>query len=95
MVTDIINIILSGVFYASTLFLVAAGLQVVFGVQKIFNLACGTFYALGAYMGIVFVKMASSLGLPPLLSILPLVIGGFSLFFIGPVDRKRAPEVRL
>jgi branched-chain amino acid transport system permease protein len=88
MVTDVINIILSGVFYASTLFLVAAGLQVVFGVQKIFNLACGTLYALGAYMGIVFVKMASSLGLPPLLSILPLVIGGFSLFFIGPLIER-------
>ena len=38
----------SGIFHASILFLVAAGLQVVFGVQKIFNLACGSFYALGA-----------------------------------------------
>ncbi len=52
MVTDILNILLSGIFYASTLFLVAAGLQVVFGVQKIFNMACGTFYALGAYTGV-------------------------------------------
>jgi branched-chain amino acid transport system permease protein len=29
------------------LFLVAAGLQLVFGVQRILNLACGSFYALG------------------------------------------------
>ena len=43
---------MSGVFHAAILFLVAAGLQVVFGVQKIFNLACGSFYALGAYTGV-------------------------------------------
>ena len=43
---------MSGVFHAAILFLVAAGLQVVFGVQKIFNLACGSFYALGAYVGV-------------------------------------------
>src|SRR6266571_2926201 len=30
-------------------FWVAAGLQLVFGVQRIFNLACGSFYARGAY----------------------------------------------
>ena len=39
----------------TVLFLVAAGLQLVFGVQKIVNLACGSFYALGAYFGITFI----------------------------------------
>src|SRR5436853_95212 len=43
------NILLGGIFHAAVLFLVAAGLQLVFGVQKIVNLACGSFYALGAY----------------------------------------------
>src|SRR3989454_7505714 len=51
MTAHIVNVVLSGVFHASILFLVSAGLQVVFGVQKIFNLACGSFYALGAYVG--------------------------------------------
>src|SRR6058998_27710 len=51
MTQHVVNVLLSGVFHASILFLVAAGLQVVFGVQKIFNLACGSFYALGAYAG--------------------------------------------
>ena len=46
------NILLGGIFHAAVLFLVAAGLQLVFGVQKIVNLACGSFYALGAYFGI-------------------------------------------
>src|SRR5437667_157294 len=47
MTPHVVNVLLSGVFHASILFLVAAGFQVVFGVQKIFNLACGSFYALG------------------------------------------------
>ena len=52
MTANVVNILMSGVFHAAILFLVAAGLQVVFGVQKIFNLACGSFYALGAYVGV-------------------------------------------
>jgi len=52
------NILAGGVFHAAVLFLVAAGLQLVFGVQKIVNLACGSFYALGAYFGISAVKWA-------------------------------------
>jgi branched-chain amino acid transport system permease protein len=43
------NILAGGVFHAAVLFLVAPVLQLVFGVQKIVNLACGSFYALGAY----------------------------------------------
>src|SRR2546425_2724513 len=52
MTAHVVNLVVSGVFHASILFLVSAGLQVVFGVQKIFNLACGSFYALGAYVGV-------------------------------------------
>jgi len=88
MAIDLINILMSGVFYASILFLVAAGLQVVFGVQKIFNLACGEFYAIGAYVGVVFVKVAQGIGLPPLFSLIPLVAAGLCLFFIGPLIER-------
>ena len=55
-----VNILVGGVFHAAVLFLVAAGLQIVFGVQKIVNLACGSFYAIGAYFGIT--AMAWALG---------------------------------
>jgi len=85
---DIINILLSGIFNASTLFLLAAGLQVVFGVQKVFNLACGSFYALGAYSGILLVKLSHEAGLPPILSIIPLIVAGLLLFFIGPIIER-------
>ena len=52
------NIVAGGVFHAAVLFLVAAGLQLVFGVQKIVNLACGSFYALGAYLAVTLANAA-------------------------------------
>jgi len=88
MVETIVNILFSGVFHASILFLVAAGLQLVFGVQKIFNLACGSFYALGAYLGIVFVNSFLAMGGSPLLALLPLVAAGAVLAVIGPIIER-------
>jgi branched-chain amino acid transport system permease protein len=66
------------------LFLVAAGLQLVFGVQKILNLACGSFYALGAYAGVSAVAWALGHGLPAPLFVLPLLAGGLALAVVGP-----------
>ncbi|MBI2466626.1 MAG: branched-chain amino acid ABC transporter permease [Candidatus Rokubacteria bacterium] len=85
---DATNILLSGVFHAAILFLVAAGLQVVFGVQRIFNLACGSFYALGAYFGVSCVRWALDAGLPPGLFVLPLIAGGLALAVVGPVVER-------
>lgn len=78
------NILAGGVFHAAVLFLAAAGLQLVFGVQKIVNLACGSFYALGAYFGITFIGHASSLGMPPWLTLPGLIVAGLLLGCIGP-----------
>ena len=41
---------LSGLSHAATLFLVASGLSIIFGVTRIVNFAHGSFYMLGAYM---------------------------------------------
>jgi branched-chain amino acid transport system permease protein len=49
-------ILVDGTVYAAWLFLVAAGLTIIFGVLKILNIAHGSFYALGAYVA------ATSLG---------------------------------
>jgi len=78
------NLLLGGIFHAAVLFLVAAGLQLVFGVQKIVNLACGSFYALGAYFGVTFIATATSLGLSPWLIFPGLIVSGILLGFIGP-----------
>ena len=79
---------MGGVFHAAILFLVAAGLQVVFGVQKIFNLACGSFYALGAYTGVSAVTAFASVGGPPGLFIVPLVVAGLSVGLVGAVVER-------
>src|SRR3954466_3575060 len=78
------NILAGGVFHAAVLFLVAAGLQLVFGVQKIVNLACGSFYALGAYFGITFIGYAGVFGVSNWLILPGLILSGVLLGFIGP-----------
>ena len=79
---------LGGVFHAATLFLVAAGLQLVFGVQRIVNLACGSFYALGAYFGFSVVTWALKGGMPEPLLLVALILGGLLLATIGLVVER-------
>lgn len=84
----LIDIILGGTFHAAILFLVAAGLQLVFGVQKIVNLACGSFYALGAYFGITAVAVAVKFGLPPVMFFPVLILAGLAIGLVGlPIER--------
>jgi branched-chain amino acid transport system permease protein len=86
--TELVDVVLGGTFHAAVLFLVAAGLQLVFGVQKILNLACGSFYALGAYFGITAVGMAIKLGMPPLLFFPVLIVAGLAIGLVGlPIER--------
>jgi branched-chain amino acid transport system permease protein len=84
MLAHSLNVLLSGIFHAAILFLVAAGLQLVFGVQRIFHLACGSFYALGAYLGVSAVNLLVGAGLPPELFVLALLGAGLCLAAIGP-----------
>src|SRR5437016_8833751 len=88
MTANLVNVLMGGLFHAAILFLVAAGLQVVFGVQKIFNLACGSFYALGAYTGVSAVGYFTSHGGPPALFILPLIVGGLAVGLVGLVVER-------
>ncbi len=84
--TAFFDILIGGVFHAAVLFLVAAGLQLVFGVQKIVNLACGSFYALGAYFGISAVSWAIAAGVPAALFLPVLLLSGLLLgLIVGPV----------
>src|SRR3989449_9445979 len=88
MTAHVVNLVASGVFHASILFLVSAGLQVIFGVQKIFNLACGSFDALGAYVGVSAVAWYAEAGGPPALFILPLAIAGVAVGAVGIVVER-------
>src|SRR6476661_11092209 len=46
---------LNGLASASSLFIIAAGLTIVFGVTRIVNFAHGSFYMLGAYFAVTLV----------------------------------------
>src|SRR2546428_12064092 len=92
MTAHVVNLVVSGVFHASILFLVSAGLQVVFGVQKIFNLACGSFYALGAYVGVSAVGWYLEAGGPPALFIAPLAGAGLAVGAVGGVVARGPPR---
>src|SRR6185369_13324771 len=86
---ELVDVVLGGTFHAAVLFLVAAGLQLVFGVQKLVNLACGSFYALGAYFGISFVTWAITVGLPPSLFLGALLLAGLLLaLVVGPLVER-------
>lgn len=82
------NIFLAGIFHASVLFLVAAGLQLIFGVQRIVNLACGSIYALGAYCGISATLWALGHGVPQSMFPLVLIAAGLIVGLVGiPLER--------
>jgi branched-chain amino acid transport system permease protein len=78
---------LNSIFYASVLFLIAAGLSLIYGVMRIVNLAHGQFYALGAYVsawavGAVFgASVGGYWGLAGQLLLLP--IGAFAIALVG------------
>src|ERR1700674_2845501 len=86
--TELVDVVLGGTFHAAGLFFVAAGLRLWFGVQKIINLACGSFYALGAYFGITAVGIAIKLAMPPLLFFPVLIVAGLAIGLVGlPIER--------
>src|SRR5512134_3248341 len=47
-----VNQTLNGISYAALLFLVGGGLTLIFGVMKIVNIAHGSFYLFGGYVGV-------------------------------------------
>ena len=56
--------VLNGVSFGMLLFLLAAGLSLIFGLMRILNLAHGSYYALGAYVALAVVHATGSLWLP-------------------------------
>ncbi|MGQ0674830.1 MAG: branched-chain amino acid ABC transporter permease [Rhodospirillales bacterium] len=74
--------ILNSIFYASILFLIAAGLSLIYGVMRIVNLAHGTFYALGAYFTAWAIgKAAGGMNIAVLFLLLP--VGAVAVAAVG------------
>lgn len=53
--------LLNGVSFGMLLFLLAAGLSLIFGLMRILNLAHGSFYIVGAYVGLSVVRATDSM----------------------------------
>ena len=65
-----LTILLDGLQFSSYLFIVSAGLTIIFGVMKILNVCHGSFYAWGAYTAAFFIGKFSDMGMPDVLGFL-------------------------
>jgi branched-chain amino acid transport system permease protein len=77
--------ILNSLFYASVLFLIAAGLSLIFGVMRIVNMAHGSFYGVGAFITAWLVGRAGTYGLSPIWLFLLIPVGAAAVALIGAV----------
>jgi branched-chain amino acid transport system permease protein len=77
--------ILNSLFYASVLFLIAAGLSLIFGVMRIVNLAHGSLFAIGAYIGAWLVGRMIGLGVPAIWLLLAIPVAALAVALIGIV----------
>jgi branched-chain amino acid transport system permease protein len=73
--------ILNGISFGMLLFLLAAGLSLIYGLLKILNLTHGSFYLLGGYVGLVVVHGTGSF-------ILAVLIGSLAIVLIGVVMER-------
>ena len=93
---------LNSLFYASVLFLIAAGLSLIFGVMRIVNMAHGSFYAVGAFVTAWMVARAVAYGVPAGWTFLLIPVGAGVVALLGiviePLLRpfyRRAEEYQL
>jgi len=74
--------LLNGLQFGVLLFLVAAGLTLVFGVMDFINLAHGVQYMLGAYLAVTFVGLTGSFMLGLLLALAAALLLGLAFEFL-------------
>ena len=88
--------LLNGLASASSLFLVAAGLSLIFGVTRIVNFAHGSFFMLGTYIAYSLVdKFSATLGFWPSLLVAALAVGVLGALIEIALLRRiyKAPEL--
>ena len=82
-------ILLDGLSFASWLFVVSAGLTLIFGVLRILNLAHGAIYALGAYMAAYLSNLLLGEGHASILSFGVMVLAALVIGLVaGPVIER-------
>jgi branched-chain amino acid transport system permease protein len=86
--------LLNGLSFGMLLFLLAAGLSLIFGLMRILNLAHGGYYLLGAYVALSGVEVTGSLALGALAGIAAVVAVGVLMerVFLRRVPRDELPQ---
>lgn len=72
--------LLNGLQFAMLLFLLSVGLSIVLGLMNFINLAHGTLYMLGAYLGLAVISISSSFWLALLIAPIGTALTGMSLY---------------
>jgi len=82
--------LLNGLVYGVLLFLIAAGLSLIFGLMNVVSLAHGSFFMLGAYCGLSIFKITGSFWLALMLAPIPVILLGvlMELLFLRPLYRR-------
>jgi branched-chain amino acid transport system permease protein len=82
--------LLNGLVYGVLLFLIAAGLSLIFGLMNVVSLAHGSFFMLGAYFGLSIFKITGSFWLALILAPIPVIVLGvlMELLFLRPLYRR-------
>src|SRR3970040_1031490 len=82
--------ILNGLVYGMLLFLLSAGLSLIFGLMRVLNLAHGSFYMLGAFLGLSLVRVSGNFWLSFVLAPLLVVVLGavIEMLFLRPLYRR-------
>lgn len=82
--------LLNGLVYGVLLFLIAAGLSLIFGLMNVVSLAHGSFFMLGAYFGLSIFKITGSFWWALVLAPIPVIALGvlMELLFLRPLYRR-------
>ena len=84
--SDLLAVVIDGINYSSWLFMMAAGLTLIYGVMKILNIAHGSLYALGAYSAASLVSLWLAGGGAPFGSYAMLVVAALAVALVmGPL----------
>lgn len=87
--STLLAVLVDGIIYASWLFIIAAGLTIVYGVMRILNMAHGSLYALGAYVAASLAGAWLRAGYPPLGSYAVLVLSALLVgAVVGPLIER-------
>jgi branched-chain amino acid transport system permease protein len=89
--------VLNGISFGMLLFLLAAGLSLIYGVMRILNLAHGSFYLLGAYVALSVVQWTGSLALAALVGTAVVTVVGIVIerVLLRRLPREELPQALL